>query len=86
MATPLHALPPAETRVVRSRRALRKRLAALGAAFERPASVAKEHILEHGYFFAAAVCADSAGFVHSTFTGLIVMASTFIAIEWRVSR
>ena len=45
-----------------------------------------DHIQEHGYFFAAAGCADAAGFVHSTFTGLLVMAGSFLAIEWRVSK
>jgi len=62
------------------------RLAAVGAALRRPASVALSHIQEHGYFFAAAGCADAAGFDHSTFAGLIVSAATFLAIEWRVSK
>jgi len=62
------------------------RLAAVGAALRRPASIAAAHVQEHGYFFAAAGCADGAGFVHSVFTGLIVTAVSFLAIEWRVSR
>jgi hypothetical protein len=43
-------------------------------------------VKEHGYFIAAAFCADLAGFDHSTFTGLIVAAGSFIALEWRASR
>jgi hypothetical protein len=82
----LHALPPPETRVTRSHRAIRRGLAVVGAAFQRPASVAKDHLLEHGYFLAAMSCADAAGFVHSVFTGLIVAGASFLAIEWRVSR
>lgn len=66
--------------------ALGGRLRAVGAAFRSSATVAAAHIQEHGYFFAAAGCADAAGFVHSTFTGLLVMAGSFLAIEWRVSK
>ena len=83
----VHALPSRNSRwggALRPRAS--GRLAAVGAALRRPASVARDHILEHGYFFAAAGCADAAGFVHSTFTGLLVTAGTFLAIEWRVSK
>lgn len=62
------------------------RLKSVGAAFRTSAAVAAQHIQEHGYFFAAAGSADAAGFVHSTFTGLLVMAGTFLAVEWRVSK
>jgi hypothetical protein len=82
----LHALPPVETRRTRSLQSVRKRLAALGAVFERPASIAVGHLKEHGYFFLAAGFADAAGFDHSMFTGLIVTAASFLAVEWRVSR
>ena len=64
----------------------RARLADVGAALRQSASLASRHLQEHGYFFAAAGCADGAGFVHSVFTGLIVTAVSFLAIEWRVSR
>lgn len=83
----VHALPSRNSRwasMAPSRAS--GRLAAVGAALRRPASVALSHIKEHGYFFAAAGCADAAGFDHSTFTGLIVTAATFLAIEWRVSK
>jgi hypothetical protein len=62
------------------------RLRSVGAAFRTSAAVAAAHIREHGYFFAAMGCADAAGFDHSTFTGLIVSAASFLAIEWRVSK
>lgn len=85
------APPPATSRNSRwgsSQRipALGGRLRSVGAAFRTSAAVAAQHIQEHGYFFAAAGSADAAGFVHSTFTGLLVMAGTFLAIEWRVSK
>lgn len=82
----LHALPSADTKPRKALRTTHKGLRALGAALHRPASIARDHLVEHGYFFAAAGCADAAGFVHSVFTGLIVMAVSFLAIEWRASR
>jgi hypothetical protein len=83
----LHALPRPNSRWGdRPHSIAGKRLTAVGAAFRRSASVALHHVQEHGYFLAAAGCADAAGFVHSTFTGLIVSAGAFLAIEWRVSR
>jgi hypothetical protein len=66
--------------------ALGGRLRTLGAAFRSSAAVAASHVQEHGYFLCAATSADAAGFVHSTFAGLMVMAGTFLAIEWRVSK
>jgi len=83
---PLHALPPAESRRTQIHKSVRKRLNALGAALGRPVSVALSHVREHGYFMAAMLCADMAGFDHSTFTGLIVAAGSFVALEWRASR
>lgn len=82
----VHALPRPNSRWGAQVSGARRRLGAVGAAFRSSAAVAREHVSEHGYFFAAMASADAAGFVHSTFSGLIVMAGSFLAIEWRVSR
>lgn len=82
----LHALPSVQTRPQKVMQSAGKGLRALRKNMRRPAAVAWDHIKEHAYFFTAMGCADAAGFVHSVFTGLIVMAVSFLAIEWRVSK
>lgn len=88
MATrPLHAVSRPNSRWGSHGPRVRGWLGVVGAAFRSSAAVnLRSQAAEHGYFFAAAGCADGAGFVHSVFTGLLVMAGTFLAIEWRVSR
>lgn len=82
----LHALPRPNSRWGDHGPRVGGWLRAVGAAFRSSAAVTQQHVSEHGYFFAAMASADAAGFVHSTFSGLIVMAGSFLAIEWRVSR
>jgi len=42
-----------------------------------------QHVIDNAYTIAAVGTADAAGFVHSTFSGLIVMTVGFLFIEWR---
>jgi hypothetical protein len=82
----LRSVPTGTHRGANFKRSFASAIGSAGAAPRRPVSVAVNHIVEYGYFFAAAGCADAAGFVHSTFVGLLVMAGTFLAIEWRASK
>lgn len=82
----LRSIPAAPRRGAGFKHSVASAIGKAGLSLRRPASVAANHIVEYGYFFAAAGCADAAGFVHSVFVGLLVMAGTFLAIEWRASK
>jgi hypothetical protein len=43
------------------------------------------HVVEHFYSLAGLGCISAAGFVHSTFTGLLVTGLMFLVFEWKVS-
>jgi hypothetical protein len=58
---------------------VRRRLGAWRAAV-RPSV---QHVIDNAYTIAAVGTADAAGFVHSTFCGLITMTVGFLFIEWR---
>lgn len=92
MTSPLRVLPSVpgaheKPRPPRPHReAWARRLSGWNAAFRPRAVVATQHVKEYGYFFAAGASATGAGFYHSVFVGLITMAISFLAIEWRVSK
>jgi hypothetical protein len=81
--------PPEETRASRLGRRLRRAtraatglaLGVLGAS----APVALGHLREHGYSIVGLGLFDSAMFVHSLFTGLLVTGISLIVFEWKVT-
>ena len=44
-----------------------------------------QHVREHFYSIAGIAFIDSASFVHSEFTGLLVTGISFLVFEWKVS-
>jgi|HubBroStandDraft_5_1064220.scaffolds.fasta_scaffold00014_68 hypothetical protein len=56
-----------------------------GANLRKVGIPALEHLREHGYSVIGLGFVDSACFVHSLFTGLIVTGISFLVFEWKVS-
>lgn len=44
-----------------------------------------EHLLDHAYSVIGLSCIATAAFIHSTFTGFIVLGVLFLVFEWKVS-
>lgn len=57
---------------------------ALSVLRERAKPAAK-HMRDHAYSIAGIGFIDSAAFVHSLFTGLLVTGISFLVFEWKVS-
>ena len=59
------------------------RVAATVARAKAP--VARQQLVDHAYSIIGFGLFDSAMFVHSVFTGLLVTGLSFLAFEWKVS-
>jgi len=79
----------AETKLRIWGRKLRSRLTiavfTVGHEFRKTSPIARAHIVEHGYSIIGLGLFDSAMFVHSVFTGLLVTGISFLAFEWKVA-
>lgn len=68
---------------------LRQRLMAVAAVLLSVVAVTArpvwEHLLDHAYSVAGLACIATAAFIHSTFTGFLVLGVMFLVFEWKVS-
>jgi hypothetical protein len=55
------------------------------AAFAVSARPVWNHLIDHAYSIIGLGCIATAAFIHSTFTGFIVLGVMFLVFEWKVS-
>lgn len=60
-------------------------VAVVGPSLRATARVSAAQLADHFYTIAGLGCISAAGFVHSTFTGLLLTGLMFIVFEWKVS-